>query len=149
MHIWWVPVRSSILSGGSKCTFGVFEVLLRQEVLYFWRVSFGDVLLGCILPARTLHFGLSLTVFLGGSADTPFLGGLSNVDRIWCLRKLLDHVHSTLHSLRRRTARWLGSCWGRPGFGIARRKELRTRDVVFGQVGVNCLPVLHCVSRLD
>ena len=64
---------SSTLLGGSKCTFGVFEVLLRQEVLYFWRVSFGDVLLGCILPARTLHFGLSLTVFLGG---------LSNVDRI-------------------------------------------------------------------
>ena len=59
--------------GGSKCAFGVFEVLLRQEVLYFWRVSFDDVLLGCILPARTLHFGLSLTVFLGG---------LSNVDRI-------------------------------------------------------------------
>ncbi len=53
-------VRFSTLSGGSKCTFGVFEALLRQEVLYFWRVSFDDVLLGCILPARTLHFVLSL-----------------------------------------------------------------------------------------
>ena len=62
----------ALLLGGSKCTFGVFEVLLRQEVLYFWRVSFGDVLLGCILPARTLHFGLSLTVFWV----------VSNVDRI-------------------------------------------------------------------
>ena len=41
-------LMSSTLLGGSKCTFGVFEALLRQEVVYFWRVSFNDVLLGCI-----------------------------------------------------------------------------------------------------